>query len=111
MSLLAVPVPRPEVVEPESEPAEDSGPDTTAPTISAVGGTTDGDRFTIQWTTDEPADTWLDFETYGLVGDGNLVTSHSLSLRGSSGVTYTFRLQSADAAGNVATSGLYSISL
>jgi serine protease len=101
----------PEDSESEGEDTEDTGPDTTAPTISSVGGTTDGDRFTIQWTTNEPADTWLNFDTYGLVGDGNLVTSHSLTLRGSSGATYTFRLQSADAAGNVATSGLYSISL
>ena len=76
-----------------------------------MGGYTDGDRFTVQWTTDEPADTWLNFTDYGLVGDDSLVTSHSLSLRGSEGATYSFTLQSTDASGNLATSDLYSISL
>jgi serine protease len=94
-----------------AEEAPTSGPDATAPTIGAVGGYTDGDRFTIQWTTDEPADSWLDFDPYGLVGDAALVTSHSLSLRGSSGALYTFRIQSTDAAGNTAQSGWYTIQL
>ena len=40
----------------------------------------------------------------GTYSDSTLVTSHSMSLRGKNGTTYTFYVRSADAAGNTETS-------
>ncbi len=87
------------------------GADTTAPRISAVSGYTQGTRFTIQWVTDEPADSYVDFSGLGAYGDDALVTSHSLTFTGSRGATYTFSIESTDAAGNVGTDGEWTISL
>jgi hypothetical protein len=66
---------------------------------------------TIQWVTDEPATTYLDFETYGEYGDSTLTTSHTLSLTGTRGTTYYFDIVSTDAAGNTATDGQYYLTL
>ncbi len=89
----------------------DSGPDTTAPTISGADATVDGGNFTIFWTTDEPADSYVDFEGYGAYGDDELVNSHSLSFTGQVGSTYTLTLESTDAAGNKGKDGPYTLSL
>ena len=90
---------------------DDSSTDTTAPNISSVSGYTQGRRFTIQWVTNEPADTYLNFEDYGVYGDDALTTSHSITLTGSAGQTYYFDIESTDAAGNTAVDGSYYIRL
>ncbi len=101
--------------EPETEPEPDPDPepeaDTTPPTISNISGFTQGRSFTIEWTTNEPADTWLNFEEYGRYGDDALTTSHSITLTGATGNTYYFQIESADEAGNQASTGTYYISL
>lgn len=87
------------------------GADTTAPVISSVSGYTQGTRFTIEWVTNEPADSYVDFEDYGMYGDDSLTTSHSLSFTGSRGSTYTFDIYSTDAAGNASVDGTWMIRL
>ena len=88
-----------------------TGADTTAPNLTNVTGYTQGTRFTIEWVTNEAADSYLNFEDYGLYGDNGLTTSHSITLRGAQGETYYFDLESTDAAGNTGTDGTYYISL
>ena len=88
-----------------------TGADTTVPTISAVNAVPGGsDNAVITWTTDEPADSLVQ---YGTTPDmlnlssavGALVTSHSITLSGlSSDTTYYYRVTSKDAANNSATS-------
>ncbi len=85
--------------------------DTTPPTISSPSAYVNGVHFTIQWTTDEPADSYVVFETYGAYGDDTLTNSHSLSFTGSNGATYYITLRSTDEAGNTAEDGPYSLSL
>jgi phosphodiesterase/alkaline phosphatase D-like protein len=85
---------------------------TTPPVISAVVATPDplGTQATVTWTTDEAATSVVH---YGLVEVsldltatvGGLVTAHSALLTGlAPGSTYYFRVESADAFGNSATS-------
>ena len=85
--------------------------DTTPPVISAVSAgslTTTG--ATISWTTNEAADTQVEYGTttgYGAATALNTVrsTSHSQALTGlSSGTFYHYRVKSRDASGNLATS-------
>jgi hypothetical protein len=87
-------------------------PDTTPPTISGVqatGITSTG--ATIGWTTDEAADTQVDYgltTSYGSSTALNpgLVISHSQALTGLAASTlYHYRVKSRDAAGNLRTSG------
>ena len=87
--------------------------DTTPPTISNVQviDITETSA-TITWTTDEPADSTVEYGTTTSYGsteyDPTLVTSHSITLTGlSPGTTYHFRVKSTDAAGNTAVSGDY----
>lgn len=69
---------------------------------------------TIIWTTDEPADSQVDYGSTTGYGnsttlDANRVLSHSVPITGLiSGSLYHFRVKSRDAAGNLATSGDYS---
>jgi hypothetical protein len=88
--------------------------DTTPPTISGVsssGLTSTG--ATITWTTNEPADTQVEYGTttgYGSSTTLNtaMVTSHSQALSGLTvGTLYHYRVKSRDAAGNLAISGDY----
>lgn len=82
--------------------------DTTPPVISNVNAYKDGPvNFTIAWTTDEPATTEVIMGGTTYV-DNNLLTSHTMSFRGKKGVTYTFYVQSTDAAGNTAIAGPFS---
>jgi hypothetical protein len=82
--------------------------DSTAPVISAVvaGGLTPGSA-TITWTTDEAADSQVDYGATTAYGDStdrdtSLVTSHSvLVARLSPATLYHYRARSADAAGNL----------
>ncbi len=101
------------VEEPVEEPAEEAKPteDTTAPVISGVNGFSDGTSFTLQWVTNEPATSGVDFEDYGIYGEDALVTDHSLRFRGSAGQTYVFKFVSVDAAGNSAETDWYQIKL
>ena len=86
--------------------------DTAAPIISGMGAsgiTTSG--ATIGWTTNEAADTQVEYGTttsYGSLTALNTakVTSHSVSLSGlNAGTQYHYRVNSRDAVGNLATSG------
>lgn len=97
--------------EPESSVEESVTTDTKAPTIRDVSGYTQGRKFTLQWTTDEPATTYADFSGFGLYGSDTLTTTHALSLNGKLGQSYTFTLVSTDATGNTAETSAYSISL
>jgi chitodextrinase len=86
-------------------------PDTTPPTISNVvlsGITTTG--ATISWSTNEAADTQVDYgatTAYGLTSalNSTLATTHTATLSSlSPGTSYHYRVQSRDAAGNLGTS-------
>lgn len=88
-----------------------AAPDTTPPTISAVQATgVTHAGATITWTTNEPADSLVEYGTstsYGSTStlDPSLVTSHSQSISGlAASTTYNFRVKSKDASGNLATS-------
>ncbi|MEW6682011.1 MAG: fibronectin type III domain-containing protein [Nitrospirota bacterium] len=87
-----------------------AAPDTTAPTISGVVASSTGATSTvITWSTNEPSTSVVDYglgTSYGSSStDTTLVTSHSRSLIGlTASTTYHFRVRSADAAGNTASS-------
>jgi cysteine-rich repeat protein len=83
------------------------GADTSPPVITNLVATPGpGDAATISWTTNEPADSRVDFGTdpgalAASVSSPTLVTSHSIDLTGLlAGTTYYFRATSADAAAN-----------
>ena len=84
--------------------------DTTAPAISSVAATsaTDGTA-TITWTTDEAADSRVDYGTAAgsltqNATDASAVTAHSIKLTGlTPGTTYFYRVRSADGSGNATT--------
>lgn len=88
-------------------------PDTTPPVISGVKATDiTHNSATIVWTTDEAADSKVEYgldTSYGsTVTDTAMVTSHSIGLTGlSASTTYHYRVSSTDAAGNTATSADY----
>ncbi len=87
-----------------------SATNATAPTISgiSINGTT-ASTTSIDWTTDEPATSYIDYGTtssYGYtVTDGTVLsTSHDIELSGLTASTlYHFRITSTDAANNTAT--------
>ncbi len=93
-----------------------TGTDTTAPVISPAAGTysynanVTANSATINWTTNEPADSQLDWGTwasghiYQTPRDASLVTNHSVALTGLYRSTdYSYMINSRDAAGNLAT--------
>jgi len=84
--------------------------DVTPPVISVVSATPTTSGATVTWTTDEAADSQVE---YGLTTgygaqttlDASLVTSHSVAVSGLAASTlYHYRVKSRDAAGNLATS-------
>jgi hypothetical protein len=83
--------------------------DTTPPVVSAVSVTGSGANATVTWTTDEVSTSKVTYGTTSTAltstassGSG---TSHSVALTGLvTGTTYYYRVVSADAAGNTATS-------
>jgi hypothetical protein len=87
-------------------------PDTTPPVISNATGGPGGSISTasVSWTTDEPGTSVVNYGTSAasLTSSTNvagLSTSHSVTLNGlTPGTTYYFRVTSADATGNSATS-------
>lgn len=85
--------------------------DTTPPVISAVQATqVTASSATISWTTDEAADTQVEYGVTSAYGTSTplvsaLVTSHTVGLTGlAANTTYFYRVRSRDAAGNLATS-------
>jgi len=87
-------------------------PDTTPPVIGSIGSssiTTSG--ATIDWTTDEPSTTQVEYGLTTAYGnttslDSTLQTLHTQSLSGlKPGTVYHYRVGSMDAAGNLVTSG------
>lgn len=87
-------------------PPSPSDPDTIPPLITGViSSKSNGPHFSISWKTDEPATSVVIFSTGQTFSNDSLVTSHVMTLRGSKNATYTYHVRSADAAGNVATSG------
>ena len=83
-------------------------PDTTAPVISSIASSTTSSSATITWTTNENGTSLVDFGTtssYGTASSSASVTSHSVVLSGLTASTlYHFRITSADASNNTATS-------
>ncbi len=89
-----------------------TAPDTTAPAISNVGsGSITASGAAITWTTNEAADSLVEYGTtvsYGSAStlNSSLVASHSVSLSGLAASTlYHYRVKSKDASNNLATSG------
>jgi beta-lactamase superfamily II metal-dependent hydrolase len=90
-------------------------PDTTPPVISNVAaGNITIDGAVITWTTDEPADSVVEYGTepgnyVDTLSDGALVTEHSIAITGlTHATTYYFRVLSTDESGNTAASDEYS---
>lgn len=95
-----------------------SAHDGLAPVISgvALSASTGGTSPTVSWTTSEAATSWVDWGTttsyeggneYGGTpfGTGDLLQSHRVQMQGlTPGVTYHYRVRSADALGNVSVS-------
>jgi hypothetical protein len=87
-----------------------SAPDTTPPQLSAITATNiQGNKATITWTTDELADSQVDFGATGYTNSSalnpTLSPSHSVMLSGLSSTTlYHYRVRSKDASGNPAVS-------
>jgi hypothetical protein len=85
-------------------------PDTTPPTISGVAvGSITSNGAVVTWTTNEAADSVVDFGLTATLGSSaqapSLVTAHSVALAGlKESTVYRFRVKSKDAAGNLATS-------
>lgn len=87
--------------------------DTTAPTLSAINASAQSTTATISWNTSESATTKIYYSTTTplatstalSVADANLLTGHSKQLTSLvPSTTYYFRVESVDAAGNVALS-------
>jgi hypothetical protein len=84
--------------------------DAAAPVISAVAVTPALTGATITWTTNEAADSIIDYGTSATsltlrVTNASLVTSHSMTVSGlASGTTYYYRITSRDGVGNSTSS-------
>jgi hypothetical protein len=83
--------------------------DTTAPVISQISSVPDSDSANISWTTDEAADTFVEYgptTNYGnSVVSPSLLQSHSISVNSLTASTlYHFRVKSKDSSGNTSTS-------
>ena len=90
-----------------------SAPDSVAPSISAIGISAGTSTATITWTTNEAAKSKVYFSTTTPLNallastniDAALVTGHTVQLTGlTPSTTYYFKVESADATGNTATS-------
>ncbi|KAA3614052.1 MAG: T9SS C-terminal target domain-containing protein [Calditrichaeota bacterium] len=95
--------------------AAEPPPDTTAPVISALQAnaiTTNSAQ--IQWTTDEPADSRVEYGITAALGaftpvQTALVNNHTVALSGLTAETeYFYKVYSTDAAGNEAVSAVFS---
>jgi hypothetical protein len=94
--------------------AENIEVDNTIPTVSSVSiSLITTSAATITWSTDEGANSTMDYGTTPSLGtqtsDASFVTSHRIQLTGlSSGTTYYLNITGCDAVGNCAVSGVYS---
>ncbi len=95
----------------QAQPYSAAAPDTTPPVLSAIAaGSITASGVTIGWTTNEAADTQVEYgttTTYGATTalNATMVTTHSQGLTGLlAGTSYHYRVKSKDAAGNLATS-------
>jgi Purple acid Phosphatase, N-terminal domain len=88
-------------------------PDSTAPTLSAIGVSASTSTATVSWFSSEAATskvylsttTPLSSATAQVLTNATLVTNHSVAVSGLiPNTTYYFRVESADAVGNTATS-------
>jgi hypothetical protein len=85
--------------------------DGTPPEISNVKSVFGTTQATINWSTDEPATSWVSYGPTagyeeGDAGNDVLTTLHAVTLSGlTPGAEYHYRVRSVDAAGNAATSG------
>ncbi len=98
---------------PRSAEASGTPVDNKAPTISSLLATPASTSATISWSTDEVADSTVEYGTTSALGsvvsNAALVTSHSVGLAGLSAATpYFYVVRSRDAAGNLATSATQS---
>jgi len=91
-----------------SQTATARAADTTAPVITVVKAVKSGLYIIFTWTTNEPSTTVV-IANNVTTSNATLVTAHSISIKGKKGTTYTYYVQSADAAGNTAVAGPYSI--
>ena len=99
-------------IEPEpEEEAPQPQVDTQAPTISDIDGIVDGRSFTLIWTTNELANSGIEFEDYGLYDTQVYPTSHSMRFNGNPGDTYVFKFVSVDQEGNRGETDWYQIQL
>ncbi|MDZ7266873.1 MAG: FG-GAP-like repeat-containing protein [candidate division KSB1 bacterium] len=96
----------------EGEGTGSAPPDTTPPLLADIqAGSSDSDRATITWTTDEASDSQVEYGLttgYGMLSqrDASRVTAHAVTLTGlAANTTYHYRVKSADAHGNVSVSG------
>lgn len=99
---------------PSPPPASPAGRDSTPPTISDIVGISSTTSATITWTTNEPANSYVDYgleTTYGSeAGQNDAVTAHTVTITDlAPGTTYYFRVKSNDAAGNRAFSDAQTI--
>jgi hypothetical protein len=90
--------------------------DTTPPVLSAISAIPGTGDASITWTTDEPADSQVEYGATTAYGSSTtlasaLVTSHTVNVTGLAPATlYHYRVKSRDAAGNLATSADQSFS-
>lgn len=83
--------------------------DTGYPALSSIGAVSLTGSATITWTTNEAADSTVEYGTTTAYGssksDATLATSHSVNITGlTGGLTYHYRVKSKDGAGNLSTS-------
>jgi hypothetical protein len=92
-------------------------PDVTPPVISGVAaGAITFTSATIQWTTNEPSDSQVEYgptTSYGSATAVNsaLITAHQVTIAGLSGTTIYYRVRSRDASGNPTVSAGFSFVL
>ncbi len=96
----------------EISPMAANTPDNTQPVLSSISSeNVKSDSATLTWTTDEPADTQVEYGPTAAYGqssilDSSLVTHHSAQLTGlTMGTTYHYLVKSGDASDNLAFSG------
>lgn len=85
--------------------------DTTDPVLSSISAAVSGTGAVITWTSDEPSTSRVRYGIGGTTIDSGVaqtgVTAHTVTLTGlQPGATYQYLVESADAAGNVAVSGV-----
>ena len=90
----------------EESTTEDTSADTAAPEISNVSGSRTSSTLTLNWSTDEPATTEIEFEEYGHFGDDpSLVTEHEMRFTIQSNESYVFTIIATDEHGNTGENG------